>query len=320
MRSFGQALVVEPYLASVCLGGRTLLNSGDERHCEAMLPDLIAGRLQLALAYVEATSGERVNAVETSASRVGSGFRLNGRKTLVLGARSADWLIVSARTSGGATDPDGVTLFRVRSDDPGITMRSYATIDGRRAADVRFDDVWVEGVDAIGPLGGGVPILSETVTQVALILLGEAQGAIEGALERTIDYLKVREQFGRKLADFQAVRHRVADMVAANDEIGALIRSAASSYDAGKPDRDQAVAVAKAYVGLEGVAVCADAIQLHGAIAISDEYIVGHYLKRLVCIDRLFGGVDHQIDYFMERFEPLIPDLRLVEDSERGDG
>jgi alkylation response protein AidB-like acyl-CoA dehydrogenase len=310
MRSFGQALVAEPYLASVCLGGRVLLNSGDEGHCQSMLPELIAGRLHLALAYAEPTSGERVYSVETTATPTAAGFQLNGRKTLVLGPTSADWLIVSARTSGGATDRDGVTLFRVRSEAPKVQMRPYATIDGRRAADVWFDDVLIEAADTIGSVGGGVPILEETVTQAALILLGEAQGAIEGALERTIDHLKTREQFGRKLAEFQALRHRVADMVAAKEEAAALIGLAARSFDEGEPDRDQCVAIAKAYMGLEGADVCKEAIQLHGAIAISDEYIVGHYLKRVVCIDRLFGGVDQQIDYFINRFEPLTSDSR----------
>lgn len=305
MRCFGKALVVEPYLSTVMLGGFTVLNASNPSISATLLPKMIAGELQLALAFAEPTSGYRLNAVETMAVQDRDGYRLNGHKILVIGAPSADTIIVPARTSGKTTDRTGISLFLVGAQQAGMSMRCYATVDGRRAADVKLDAVRVADADVLGQVGGGLAILEETVFGATLALMGEAEGAIDGALALTVQYLNTREQFGKKLASYQALRQRVADMVAMKEETSALVRRALRSLDGPDDDRFSAAAAAKAYVGQEGMSVCKEAIQLHGAIAIADEYIVGHYLKRLVAVDRMFGNVDSQIDVFMDRFAPL---------------
>lgn len=306
MKVFGKALAVEPHLSCVMLGARTILYSGSESHCKTLLPKIIGGELQVALAFAEPSSGYHLNSVETTARRFTDGFEIDGNKAVVLGAPSADLLIIPARTSGSALDRHGISLFLVSSKQAGVTIRGYKTIDGREAGEVSLNDVQVGRSDLLGELDRGLPILEQTVLAATLALLGEAQGAIEGALELTIDYLNTREQFGRKLSSYQALRHRVADMVAMREETAAMIRVAVKTFDQGDSGQcAEAVAAAKAFVCRYGIEVCKEAIQLHGAIAITDEFIVGHYLKRLVMIDRMFGDADQQIDIVMEKSAPL---------------
>jgi len=304
MQSFGKSLVVEPYLSTVCMGALTLVNAGSERHCSQLLPEVIAGRLQLALAFAERPHGYSVNEVNTTARERGSSYELNGSKAVVLGAPQADLLIVPARTSGERRDKEGISLFLVDPGQAGVELRSYPTVDGRRAAEVSLSGVTVRKEDVIGELGAGFVPLQKTMTVTSLALLGEALGVMEGATERTVEYLNTREQFGVKLASFQALRHRVADMVALNQEAGSLVRRAAGICDGvAAGNAREEVAAAKACVGKYGMTVCKESVQLHGGIAVTEEYIVSHYLKRIVVIDRLLGGVEHQIDVFLSESE-----------------
>jgi alkylation response protein AidB-like acyl-CoA dehydrogenase len=300
---FGRSLVVEPYLSTLLLGARALVNAKSDAHCATLLPDVMAGHLHLALAYAEPASGHRLHVVDTAAVATANGYRLDGTKAVVLGAPYADVFIVAARTSGARDEAGGITLFSAPKDKPGLSLRAYQTIDGRRAGDVHLNGVVLRTEDVVGPVGGGHDILSETILAASLVQLGEALGAMEGAIERTVDYLKTRRQFGQPLASFQALRHRIADMIATNEETAALVRRAVRVYDhevSGDPWEE--LAAAKAFVSHGGLFVCKESVQLHGAIAIADEYIVGHYLKRLVAIDRLFGNMDAQVDAFLERF------------------
>lgn len=306
MHAFGKHLVVEPYLSTVSMGALTLLNAGSERHCAELLPAVIEGRTQLALAFAERSHGYQVNEVATTARETTSGFVLNGSKAVVLGAPSADYLIVTARTSGQRRDEQGVSLFLVDPRQPGVALRNYPTVDGRRAAEVSLTDVAVSKENVIGEVGAGYAPLRQTMNAAILTLLGEALGVIDGCIERTVEYLNTREQFGVKLATFQVLRHRVADMRAWSDETSALVRRAAKVYDgtlAGNVREE--VAGAKAYVGRYGMAICKEGVQLHGGMGVTEEYIVGHYLKRITVIDRLFGGTDDQIDVFLEESEAL---------------
>jgi len=309
MRSFGRHVAVEPYLSSVVLGGRALVNAGSERHCAELLPGLLEGANYLALAWLEPASDGGSSDVDTTAVRDAGGWVLNGRKGLVLGASFADRLIVLARTSGARSDREGLSLFVVSRETPGIAMRSYQTVDGRTAAEIALDNVRLAEDALCGSEGTALPALEKTLLQAQLALLGEALGAVDGAVEHAIDYLNTREQFGARLSTFQALRHRIADMVAAREEVAALVRRAVRVHD-GEIDGDVAeeVAVAMAYMGTEGAGICKESIQLHGAIAITEEYIVGHYLKRVTAMDRLFGGHEAQLDRMLERFAPLVPD------------
>lgn len=301
MQSFGRSLVVEPYLSTVCMGALALVNAGSERHCARFVRDVIEGRLQLALAVAERPHGYLLHEIDTTASRQGSAYELNGSKAVVLGAADADFIVIPARTSGARRDKRGITLFMVRPEQPGVVLRSYPTIDGRRAAEVSLSKVVVAPEDVIGMVDAGLEPLQKTVNVATLALLGEALGVMNGAIDKTVAYLNMREQFGVKLASFQALRHRVADMVALSQETSSLVRRAAAVQDGRSVGNvREEIAAAKAYVGRHGMTICKECVQVNGGIAVTDEYIIGHYLKRLVVIDRLFGGVEHQIDTFLE--------------------
>lgn len=299
MQSFGRALVVEPYFSTVVLGGLAVLASGSDEQQQRLLVPLIAGELEIAVGLTEPQSGYDNHDVTLVAEPRGDGFVLTGRKAVVLGAASADLLIVSARTSGARRERDGITLFIVKRQAPGMQLRTYQTIDGRRAADVSLDGVEVSTRDVLGAVGGAAGVIDRITTMGNIALLGEAVGCLEGALAQTAEYLNTRQQFGQKLASFQALRHRVADMFVVKEEARALSLLAAQSVVAGGSEAALAVSAAKAYVGEAGRKLCEDAVQLHGAIAIADEYIVGHYLKRLIAVDRMFGDASHHLDAYL---------------------
>jgi alkylation response protein AidB-like acyl-CoA dehydrogenase len=301
MKTFGQSLVVEPFLSSVVLGGMTILAAGTIEQKQRILPQIASGKLQVAFGFAEPAAGYDANDVSTKANRQGNGFRLNGQKAVVLGAPSADLIIVSARSSGAQRDPQGISLFALERSAPGVNLRSYQTIDGKRAAEVILTDVYVDDDHLIGDVGGAGPVIEETMMAGRVAVVGEAIGALNGAVAQTISYLNTREQFGKKLATFQALRHRLADMYVLTREADALGNLAAQAFMTGKgADRFATICGAKAYIAEEGRSVAENAIQLHGAIAIADEYIVGHYLKTMVAVDRMFGDVEHNLDIFMK--------------------
>jgi alkylation response protein AidB-like acyl-CoA dehydrogenase len=301
MQAFGRSLAVEPYLASVVLGGLTVLSAGTAEQKERILPSLIAGKLKLAFAFAEPQSAYDPYNIQAKAERAGNGFVLSGDKAVVLGASSANYFVVAARTGGSRAERQGISLFLVDATSPGISLRDYQTLDGRRAAEVRFDRTQLGGDAVIGRRDDAAAELDQALLHGKLAVLGEAVGCLDGALSQTISHLNTREQFGKKLSTLQALRHRVAGMYMLVAEARALSFLAAQTFvrtTNGK--RSESAAAAKAYVGLNGQQVCREAVQLHGAIAIADEYIVGHYLKRLIVIDRLFGNIDHHIEKFTD--------------------
>lgn len=294
--AFGRALAVEPVMESVILAGMTLAAAGTPEQ-QALLPELAAGKLRLAMACAEPQGGYDWNDVATRARPASDGYLLEGRKSVVLGAPGAHHLLVSARTAGGQRERAGISLFLVAANAPGVRLRGYPTIDGRQAAEVELAGVRV-GADAlVGPLHGAVALLDAAQARGTIWLLGEAVGCLEGTVATTVEYLNNREQFGQKLSKFQALRHRVADMYIAKEESRALCLLAAHAH--GTPEGPAAAAAAKAWIGQTGRHVGDEGVQLHGAIAITDEYIVGHYLKRLIAIDRMFGDGSAALDRYL---------------------
>ena len=298
-QAFGKALVVEPFLATVVLGGMTVATAGTAAQRARILPGLIAGQTLLAFACAEPQGGYDLFDVETQAKRDGDGFVVSGFKSVVLGAASAHFLIVSARTAGSRQDRQGVSLFLVDRSAPGVTLRPYGTIDGRRAAEVKLDGVRLGMDDVLGELHGAAGHIERARTLGTVALLGEAVGCLEGALACTIEYLKNRQQFGQPLSRFQALRHRVADLYVAKEETRALCLLAAQGCARSEPGAARAVAAAKAWVGRTGRRAAEEAVQLHGAVAITDEYMVGHYLKRVIAIDRMFGDTGEALDHYL---------------------
>jgi pimeloyl-CoA dehydrogenase small subunit len=301
MESIGRGLVVEPYLATVILGGGLVALAGNAEQKTAILPAVAEGRLLLAFAHGERQSRYALADVETRAKKDGGGYVLDGMKGVVLHGDSADRLIVSARTSGGARERDGITLFLVDAKAKGVSRRGYPTVDGLRAAEVTLEAVRV-GADAVlGTPDHAYEMIERAVDRAIAALSAEAVGIIETLNATTLDYLKTRKQFGVPIGSFQALQHRMVEMVVEHEQAKSMAVLAALSAESNDArERRRAISAAKAQIGKSGRFVGQQAIQLHGGIGMTDEYIAGHYFKRLTMIDRSFGDADHHLDRFAE--------------------
>jgi pimeloyl-CoA dehydrogenase small subunit len=296
MEALGSALALEPYLATVVLGGGLLRRAGSAAQRAALVPAIAEGRLLLAFAQAEPQSRYDLADIATTARREGEDWVIRGAKRHVLHGDSADKLIVSARVAGGRTDRDGVGLFLVDAEAPGVTRRGYLLQDRTRAADVQFADVRV-GEDArLGPSGTALPIVEQVVGEAVAALCAEAVGAMARAHELTVDYLKVRRQFGRPIGAFQALQHRAVDMLIEVEQARSMALFAVMSVlDADAETRGRGLSAAKAHVGRAGKSVGGQAIQLHGGIGMTDEFHIGHYYRRLTMIDLQFGDAAHHL-------------------------
>ena len=296
MEAFGAGLVLGPYFPSVVLGGDLVAMAGSEAQKQAILPALVAGELKLAFAWVEAQAGYDLFDVETMAERRDGGYVMNGAKGVVLGAATADKLIVSARTTGRSRDRDGIGLFLVDRGASGVKLRDYRTVDGLRAAEVAFENVTV-GDDAVLGDPRGALLVIETMAERAIVALcAEAVGAMDVIVRSTAEYLKTRKQFGRPIGTFQVLQHQFTDMLIASEEARSMMYVATlrlGERDAGL--RAKAVSGAKHLIGRHGRLIGQRAIQLHGGMGMTEEMSVGHYFKRLTMIDVMFGDETYQL-------------------------
>jgi len=287
MEAIGRGLVVEPYLATVVLGLGLLRRAGHAELFEAVG----AGELTLAFAHQERQARHDLHDVATTARRDGDAFVLDGAKGVVLHGDTADRLIVSARTRGGRRDRDGIALFLLDPAAPGVTRRGYATQDGLRAA-----EVVLESARTTLLADNALPLIEAVTDEAIAAICAEALGAMEVLRDLTVDYLKTRQQFGQPIAAFQALQHRAADMLVATEQARSMALYAAMMV--AHPDaatRSTALSAAKALIGRLADAVGKDAVQLHGGIAMTEEYKAGHYFKRLTMIGALFGDTDHHL-------------------------
>ncbi len=297
MEAFGRGLVLEPYLSTVILGGGLLSLAGSDAQKAALLPPLAEGKLLLAFAYAEPQSRYNPGDVETRAEPRGDAYLLNGRKSVVFHAATADKLIVSARTAGAARDAAGIGLFLVDREAEGLALRAYPTVDGLRAAELRLEDVTVDGGAAVGEAGGALPIIEQVLDRATIAVCAEAVGTMGALLEATRAYLETRTQFGVPIGSFQVLQHRVVDMFMAYELSRALVyRAAAAAEDAA--DRAAAASAAKVQVGKAGRMIGQAAIQLHGGMGMTEELAIGHHFKRLSMIGALFGDTDHHLRRF----------------------
>ena len=299
MSALGRCLAPEPYLASVVLGGGLLRDAGSDAQRAASLPAVAAGTLTLALAHTETPARFELAHVEASARKDGRDWVVSGLKRFVVSGDSADRLIVSARTHGGTADADGISLFLVDADAPGVTRRGYRTQDHGRAADVRLDSVRVDASALIGAVGAGLPIIERAVDVAIAALCAEAIGVMERAHELTVEYLKVRKQFGVAIGSFQALQHRAVDMLVAIEQARSMALYAAMMCE--EPDaalRSNAISAAKVQIGKSARFVGQEAVQLHGGIGMTEECQVGHYFRRLSVIEILFGDTAHHLRRF----------------------
>ena len=295
MQELGRGLVVEPYLATV-MGAEVLKRAGGH---DALLEQVAAGELKLACALGEKQSRHDLTDVATSATKNGAGYVINGAKTAVIHGGQAGSLIVSARSSGRDDNPrglEGISLFVVAADAPGATITDYRTLDGQRAANIRFDNVQV----APGALLGDGELLDHACDYGATLLCAEALGAMEAIFAATLDYLKTRTQFGAPIGKFQALQHRMADMYIHLEQARSMAILAAVKMDSSDTvERRRTVSAAKFRVGQALKFVGQQAVQLHGGMGVTDELPAAHYFKRLTMIELTLGDSDHHLQRFM---------------------
>lgn len=296
MEALGGALALEPYFSTVVLGGALLRFGADEAQRAQFVPKIAEGSLKMALAHGERRSRYDLNHVETTAARDGDGFVLNGTKSVVLDGESADLLAISARVGGSARDEAGVGIFLVEAGAAGVSRRGHAMQDGRRGAQVTFDNVRVPAQGVLGDPENGLPLLRRVVDAGIAGLCAEAVGVMARMHALTLDYLKVRKQFGVEIGQFQVLQHKAVDMFVAIEQsrsMAMLATMMADSDDA--EERARAIHAAKAEIGRNGRLVGENAIQLHGGVGMTMEYEVGHAFKRMMAIDLTFGDTDHHL-------------------------
>ena len=300
MEEFGKALVVEPYLGTVVIGGGFLKHAAPAG-ADEMIGKIIAGDATLAFAYAEPQGRYTLNDLKTTARQDGAGYLLNGHKAVVIGAPWASHLIVTARTGGAQRDAGGVSVFLVDKHAKGITTRDYPTVDGRRASEVMFENVSLGAEALIGPEGAALPLVEQVVDEAIAATCAEACGVLRKLHENTLAYTRERKQFGAPIASFQVLQHRMVDMFIQLEQAISMTYMAHIRLGEPAPERAKAISAAKVQIGRACKFVGQNAIQLHGGMGMTDEMAIGHYFKRATLIEGEFGSVDHHL----RRYEVL---------------
>lgn len=296
MTELGRNLCLEPYLQSQVHGAGLLQQLGNPEQCETLLPQVATGELQLAVALEESQSHYQLHDVQTRAEPCVGGWRLSGRKCVVVGGASAGLILVSARTSGGALDEAGISLFLVDPASQGVTLRDYPCIDGLRACELQLEGVVVGESSLLGATGRALPALRYQQGRAIAAQCGEALGSMQEAFRLTLDYLKTRQQFGAPIGKFQVLQHRMADMRGELELATSMAILAACVAD--EPDSDERsrrLAAAKFIVTRAARFIAEQAIQLHGGIGMTWEYSLSHHAKRLVMLSHQLGDDDHHL-------------------------
>ncbi|MFI1463761.1 acyl-CoA dehydrogenase family protein [Nocardia carnea] len=297
----GRALVVEPYVDTVVVGGGLLRRSGGET-AQAVLRQIAAGSARIAFAALEPGSGEVRHDVSVTARRDGDSWVLDGSKIVVTGAPIATQLIISARTAGERRDQDGISLFLLEFDaaapPAGVEVHRYRTIDDRVAADLTFTDFRLPADALLGTEGQAWPVIDATIDDAIAAVASEAVGLMRKVLDDTVEYTKQRQQFGVPISSFQALQHRMVDMLIELEQSIAAAYLAAYALQAEPAERARAISAAKVTIGRATRLIGQESVQLHGAMGMTEELAIGHYFKRLTAIEYEFGNSsDHLARY-----------------------
>lgn len=297
----GRALVVEPYVDTVVVGGGLLRRSGGDRAGE-LLSSIAGGNARIAFAALEPESGEVRHDVSVTARRDGDEWVLDGAKIVVTGVPVATHLIISARTSGQRRDRDGISLFLVDFDPAappaGVEVHQYRTIDDRVAADLAFTDFRIPAAALLGEEGAAWPVIDATIDEAIAAVASEAVGLMRKVLDDTVEYTEQRQQFGVPISSFQALQHRMVDMLIELEQSVAAAYLAAYAVHAEPAERARAISAAKVTIGRATRFIGQNSVQLHGAMGMTEELAIGHYFKRLTAIEYEFGSSsDHLARY-----------------------
>ena len=299
MEALGEALVVEPYLATVGLGGRFIARGGTVAQQKQILPSLIAGKTKMAFAQTEPGARYELARVSARATPSGDGWVLEGDKRAVLHGGCADLLVVSARTAGAEGDAHGISVFLVERGAPGVTVSEYRGLDNLRLADVRLSGVRVARAGLLGAEGGGWSLIEEVIDYATALVCAEAVGAIKYAHDATLDYLKTRRQFGVPIGSFQALQHRMVDILIAYEQARSIACLACVKVEtADGAERRRIVSAAKIKIADAARHVSQEAVQLHGGMGMTEELKISHTFRRLTTIAQAFGDADHHLARF----------------------
>ncbi|QCF24893.1 acyl-CoA dehydrogenase family protein [Hydrocarboniclastica marina] len=300
MTELGRGLCLEPYLQSIVFGGGLINQAGNDEQKNDLLPQIAAGTLKVAPALLEPQSRYNLHDVVTKAESDGDGYRLSGRKAVVIGGHCADKLIVSARTSGEQRSHDGISLFVIDGNASGLQRITYETIDGLKGCDLILDSVSVPASALLGPVGQAHAAIDYQAGRAIAAICAEAVGAMEESVNLTLEYLKARKQFGVPIGKFQVLQHRMVDMASELEQARSMAVLAASVADAEPGNRrDSILAAAKNVIGRAGQYISEQSVQLHGGIGMTWEYSGAHYAKRLVMINHQLGDDDHHLEAFV---------------------
>jgi alkylation response protein AidB-like acyl-CoA dehydrogenase len=299
MAAFGRGMLVEPYLPSAILATGLLRELGSPAQKEELFPALVAGEKIAVPAHGEHDARYDLSRVTTTATREKDGFVLNGRKAVVLHAPAADLLVVSGRSAGEVDAEHGISLFLVDRGAPGVTLEPYPTLDGQRAADVVLEAVRVPRERLLGPEGGAFPALAAVWDVGVAALCADAVGALQALFDATVEYAKTRKQFGVPIGKFQALQHRMAEMLIHVEQARSMSYLAAMRCTDPDPlARRSAISAAKVLVGQACRRVSQEAIQIHGGIGMTDELNVSHYFKRLAVAELSLGDTEHHLESY----------------------
>ena len=296
MQSLARGLVVEPYIANVILAGGILKRVANEVQKEQWLHPMIAGELQATLAFNEPQARYELANVATTATMDSNHWVLNGRKGLVLNGGTSDLLLIPARTAGDIGDEHGIALFAVAADSDGLSCNAYATVDGLRAAEITLEGVRVSGDAVLGNVDEGYAALGATIDDATLAICAEAVGIMYALKDKTVQYSKDRSQFGVPIGSFQALQHRMVDMLMACEQAQSLLMWAVMTNAEGSDESRRAVSAMKYMIGTAGQKVGEEAVQIHGGMGVTWELDVAHHFKRLTAICTLFGNADWHLD------------------------
>jgi alkylation response protein AidB-like acyl-CoA dehydrogenase len=303
MEQLGKGLVLEPYLATVLLFGGLLARGASAELQSGYIPKIIDGSCLGAFAYLERQSRYELADVLTTATAVAGGYRLNGEKVVVLNGANADYVIVSARTSGKQNDEHGISLFLLPTNAPGVERLSYRMMDGQRVANLVLKAVEVPAANLVGEPDRGFALMQGVILEANIALAAEALGIMEQLNAKTLEYTRTRKQFGVAIGSFQALQHRMVETFMDYEQTKSLLYRAVCALSDEKEDATTAVHALRALLGKTGKRVFSEAIQLHGGMGLTDELDIGHFAKRLMMINTTFGNGDyHQAQFNSLRY------------------
>ena len=285
---FGKALVIEPYLSTVVLSG-TLLDKSTFSEKNDLIEKICTGSIHISLAYAEVDNGyDYLNPSTTLDSK----FVLNGTKTLVLNGSNAEKIIVTC------TNDDALNIVVLDANTPGVSINSFSTVDGQSCSEISFENVKLDKSNIIATGNDAKNLLKETINLATLCICAEAVGCMESCYHKTLEYTKGREQFGQPISGFQVLQHRMVDMFIESELAKSLLIKAMLEVNNRSDEMYKHVSALKSYVGKSGKLSAKEAVQLHGGMGVSEEMMIGHYLKKMISIDALFGNADYHLKTF----------------------